>query len=452
VPTLLALFAEDVPGLRLINLGGEMCPEALVARWSRPGRQIFNTYGPTEATVSASIGELIPGEPVTIGGPLPNYGLLVVDDQRRLSPRGGAGELCITGPGVAAGYLGRPDLTAEKFLDNQWSQAEWDARMYRTGDLARVDMDGRVHCLGRTDDQVKVRGFRVELGEIEAVLARSPDIGTNAVVLRQDDGIDRLVAFIVPETGASLSPAGLRKNLSEHLPSYMVPSRFEMLAVLPRLTSGKVDREALRALPLAAAAAPAGESDRPENAVEEVLFAVLAKLFPGQTIRREADFFSDLGAHSLLAARLASALHADPRFANTTVRDIYQARRIGAIAQALADATASQGVVLDADVDSPPRVRRWLCGAAPGYRVAAAGCTQHDQMARPVLHVSHLQRPPRRLNPARDHDVRARLPGRAAVRFRRRDWRPADRRATARTRSLSALGRHLLPLVACRPA
>ncbi|MEG1114589.1 MAG: AMP-binding protein, partial [Janthinobacterium sp.] len=179
VPTLLALFAEDVPSLRLINLGGEMCPESLVERWSRPGRAMFNTYGPTEATVSCSLARLRPGEAVTIGTPLPNYGLLVLQvaepgENRPLTllPRGETGELCIIGPGLADGYLGRPDLTVEKFLPNPWATGDDDARLYRTGDLARIDPDGQVLCLGRADDQVKIRGFRVELGEIEAVLAQ----------------------------------------------------------------------------------------------------------------------------------------------------------------------------------------------------------------------------------------------------------------------------------------
>ncbi|NYS39612.1 amino acid adenylation domain-containing protein, partial [Pseudomonas syringae pv. actinidiae] len=143
VPTLLALFSEDVPSLRLINLGGEMCPESLVERWATPNRQMFNTYGPTEATVSASLARLSRGRPVTIGTPLPNYGLLVIANDASvggglapsLLPRGEVGELCIIGPGVAEGYLGRPDLTQEKFLSNPWSTGYHDARLYRTGDL-----------------------------------------------------------------------------------------------------------------------------------------------------------------------------------------------------------------------------------------------------------------------------------------------------------------------------
>jgi non-ribosomal peptide synthetase-like protein len=371
VPTLLSLFADDVPGLRIINLGGEMCPETVVERFSRPGRQMFNTYGPTEATVSASLASLHPGEPITIGRPLPNYGLLVIATETEggkleILPRGDTGELCITGPGLSAGYLGRPDLTAEKFLANPWASGLEDARLYRTGDLARIEPDGQVVCLGRTDDQVKIRGFRVELGEIEAVLAQQDGIGTTAVLLRKDDGIDRLVAYLVPAAGATaeqLAPATLRRALSGRLPPYMVPSRFETLTVMPRLTSGKIDRKALKATALSnPLPSDPLDSDTPETPGEEALFAALATLFPGQPLRRELDFFTDLGGHSFFAARLATALRADPRFAHVTVRDIYQTRQIGAIASGL-DA-ASGSTVLEADWTPPPEGRRWLCGIA----------------------------------------------------------------------------------------
>jgi non-ribosomal peptide synthetase-like protein len=370
VPTLLALFADDVPGLRIINLGGEMCPETVVERFSKPGRQMFNTYGPTEATVSASLARLEPGRLITIGTPLPNYGLLVIstetDKGLQLLPRGDTGELCIIGPGLSAGYLGRPDLTAEKFLANPWSAGPDDPRLYRTGDLARIEPDGQVVCLGRTDDQVKIRGFRVELGEIEAQLAQQNGVGTTAVLLRKDDGIDRLVAYLVPAAGATteqLAPATLRRVLSEKLPPYMVPSRFEQLSVMPRLTSGKIDRKALKAMALSAPLpSDPAESDVPETAGEEALFAALEKLFPGQPIRRELDFFSDLGGHSFFAARLATALRADPRFAHVTVRDIYSQRQIGAIASGLDQAAGTTAV--EPDWTPPPTARRWLCGVA----------------------------------------------------------------------------------------
>lgn len=371
VPTLLALFNQDVPSLRIINLGGEMCPESLVARWIKPGRQLFNTYGPTEATVSASLAELHLNEPVTIGRPLPNYGLLVIDpaveNGLHLLPRGEVGELCITGPGVADGYLGRPDLTAEKFLTNPWASGEQDHRLYRTGDLARIAPDGSVQCLGRSDDQVKIRGFRVELGEIEAVLAQQPGVGTVAVILRQEEGIDHLIAFIVPELGTVLSTATLRAALAAVLPPYMVPGRFESLIEMPRLTSGKIDRKQLKSRILSVLT-NSTESDSPTNPAEEVLFAALSKLFPGQPIRRELDFFSDLGGHSLLAARLVSALRADTRFAYFKISDIYQHRHIGQIGAVLALSQSTGTVEAEAWIP-PSSVKRWLCGAAQAVAI-----------------------------------------------------------------------------------
>ena len=371
VPTLLALFSEDVPTLRLINLGGEMCPESVVERWSSPGRQMFNTYGPTEATVSASLARLQRGEPITIGTPLPNYGLLVIDPERMpltLKARGETGELCITGPGLADGYLGRPDLTAAKFVPNPWSRGRHDARLYRTGDLARIDPQGDVQCLGRTDDQVKIRGFRVELGEIEAVLAQQEGVGTVAVLLRNDDGIDQLVAYLVPS--AALDTKALRGTISAVLPPYMIPARYESLERMPRLTSGKIDRHALRAMPASSPAeAEAGQSDEPGNAAEAALFAVVAKLFPGQAIRRDQDFFTDLGGHSFLAARVASSLRADPAFAHVTVRDIYQHRILGLIASAIAQ--HGEAAVAEPDWTPPSAWRRWTCGLAQAAAVPA---------------------------------------------------------------------------------
>ena len=367
VPTMLALFRQDVPSLRLINLGGEMCPEALVARWAQPGRRMFNTYGPTEATVSASIAELRPGEPVTIGRPLPNYGMMVLDERQIPLAPGEVGELCIVGPGVAGGYLGRPELTAEKFLPNPYALDPLESRLYRTGDLARIDGNGRVQCLGRVDDQVKIRGFRVELGEIEAVLCRQPGVATAAVVVRQDQAVDQLVAYLVAEADVPPPPAALRRSLSTGLPPYMVPTRFEAIARLPRLPSGKIDRKALRALPLAPLAADDG-SDQPANDAERVLFEALRKLFPGQPLQRGADFFTDLGGHSLFAARLASALRADRRFAGFTLGDVYRHRTLGKLAASLAAlAEAAPTAPQEAPrAAPPPTLRRLVCGAAQG--------------------------------------------------------------------------------------
>lgn len=340
VPSLLALFGRDVPNLRIINLGGEMCPQALVERWATHERPLFNTYGPTEATVSASLARLVPGQPVTIGQPLPNYGLLVVDPaDMRLLPAGEVGELCIVGPGVASGYLGRPELTAEKFLDNPFIERGYDRRLYRTGDLAKIDETGQVQCLGRADDQVKIRGFRVELGEIEAALCDQADIGAAAVIVKAIDEVDQLIAYLVTDSGQPANVAALRAGLRERLPPYMVPALFITLDAMPRLTSGKVDRKALRARELDALPAVEDQAE-PTNDAERELFGHLRRLFPGQPLAREADFFNDLGGHSLLAARLVSALRHTPRYAGITVQEIYRARTVGAMASALEQLSA----------------------------------------------------------------------------------------------------------------
>ncbi len=233
----------------------------------------------------------------------------------------------------------------------------------------RADGTPQMQCLGRADDQVKIRGFRVELGEIEAVLAQQPGVGTTAVILRGEGGIDQLVAFYVPSGGQPPAVKVLRDGLAGTLPPYMVPARFEPLPAMPRLPSGKIDRKVLKAQPLAAAA-PAEGSDEPQTPAEEVLFAALEKLFPGQPIRRELDFFSDLGGHSLFAARITSTLRQDPRFAQATVSDIYANRRIGLIAEALQAGMLDSG----AGVAERPFVihsawRRWRCGLAQAVAI-----------------------------------------------------------------------------------
>ncbi len=221
VPTLLGMLPRDVPSLRLIILGGEACPATLALRWWRPGRQIFNSYGPTESTVVATAAEVRPGAPVTIGRPIPNYTCYVVDDRMRLCPRGVEGELLIGGPGVARGYLNRDALTAEKFIANPFGGADGDPILYRSGDAVALDQSGEIVFRGRIDDQVKIRGFRVELGEIEVKLSQCPGVSQATVVLRAEDGIDQLVAFLVPEAGADaalLEPRHLRETLRQDLP------------------------------------------------------------------------------------------------------------------------------------------------------------------------------------------------------------------------------------------
>ena len=370
VPTLMGLMDHPLPTVRLINLGGEACPDALVGRLARPGRRLFNSYGPTEAAVSASIVVLEPGKPVTIGTPLPNYGMLVVDEQRQPLPAGAMGELCIFGPGLAIGYVGQPELTADRFIANPLAESPDEERLYLTGDLARIEgAHGPVSCLGRVDDQVKIRGFRVELGEIEATLAAYPGVAMAAVVLRPVSEIEQLVAFVIPQDGQDVEAATLRRGLAERLPAYMVPTHVEAISHLPRLVSGKVDRKALRGVPLRTAVEQARDEEQaPLNEDEAALYATLGRLFPGCVLTRGADFFDDLGGHSLLAARLASVLRADARYAGLSVGDVYRERRLEALAVTLGTLRAAyQGAAMAAAPAARahvPRRRRVLCGMA----------------------------------------------------------------------------------------
>jgi len=358
VPTLLTLLPQDVPSLRVIILGGEACPPNVLDRWCRPGRRVFNSYGPTETTVVATVAELQPGQPVTIGRPIPNYTCHVVDEALTPVPPGTEGELLIGGPGVAAGYLGRPDLTAEKFIPNPWG----DGTLYRSGDAVVLDPEGRLEFHGRIDDQVKIRGFRVELGEIEAKLSACEGVAQPAIVLRRDDGIDRLVAFVIPVPGAEIDVTGWRNALRAELPSYMVPSRFELIETLPRLVSGKVDRKALMARPLADAEPE--EQDLPRTPTESILLDAAKSVFPGQAIPLSGDFFLDLGGHSLLAARFVSAVRQTPAGASLTLQDVYAARSLRTMADRLDGRAGPARAAQDLSFTPPPLLRRFLCGAA----------------------------------------------------------------------------------------
>lgn len=182
VPTLLTTIEAELPSLRSLLVSGEACPADLVRRWSRPGRRILNAYGPTETTVTATCGELEPGRPVTIGVPLPTYRVYILDERLQPVGEGVGGEICVGGPGVAVGYVNRPELTAERFVPNpvEHERAEFP-RVYRTGDLGRFTPTGEIEYLGRVDTQVKIRGYRIELAEIEELLREDAAI-ENAIV------------------------------------------------------------------------------------------------------------------------------------------------------------------------------------------------------------------------------------------------------------------------------
>lgn len=360
VPTLLGILPSDVPSLRLILLGGEALPPAIVQKWSKPGRRILNTYGPTEATVVATAAEVRPGEVVTIGQPIANYTAYIVNEAMQLVGPGEQGELLIGGPGVAKGYHGRPELTAEKFIANPFGGID-DPVLYRSGDAVSLDADGNIVFHGRIDDQIKIRGFRVELGEIESKLADEPGVNQAAVVLRSDDEIERLVAFVVAEPGVAVDGAALRAALRDKLPPYMVPAHFEAVGSLPRMVSGKVDRKMLKAAPLTAPSA-AGEQEPPRNATEAALLDAAKRVLGATSLPLDADFFMDLGGHSLLAARFISIVRETPAYAGITLQDVYGARTLRGMAALLDGRGIAE--VQDLSFTPPPFLRRFLCGLA----------------------------------------------------------------------------------------
>jgi amino acid adenylation domain-containing protein len=314
-----ALFsqvAHDAPDafapLRDLMTGGEAADPAAFRRVLEAcrGTRLLHLYGPSENTTYSAWHEVraVPAGAtgVPIGGPVANTTLYVLDPALRPVPSGIPGELYVGGEGLSRGYLGRPALTAERFVANPFGGP--GARMYRTGDRVRWH-GGELEFLGRADDQVKIRGFRVEPGEVEAVLHDHPDLGEAAVVAREDTPGDRyLAAYVAPAHGRTVSVAALREHLGGRLPAWMVPAVFVVLEALPRTPGGKVDRRALPAPDGGAAhhepafAAPATET---EAAVAEIWREVLNLERVGAT-----DDFFDLGGHSLKATRILTRVSA----------------------------------------------------------------------------------------------------------------------------------------------
>jgi amino acid adenylation domain-containing protein len=307
-PTALAtLKPEMLPELRTIMVAGEACPAELIEQWS-VGRRFFNGYGPTEATVWATMSQCFAGaERVTIGRPIANAEAYILDRDLQLLPAGVTGELYICGPGLARGYLRRPDLTAERFVPHPFS-SKAGARLYKTGDLVRHLPDGNMEFIGRVDEQVKVRGFRIELGEIEYVLGAHEAVSECVIVVREDaPGDKRLVAYIVSDVVAEAVDSGrLRAYLKERLPEYMVPAAFVILAELPLTPNGKIDR---KGLPIPeqnrSAAGPSYVAAR--TPVEEVLCGMWEQVLRVERVGVYDNFF-ELGGHSLLATQIISRL------------------------------------------------------------------------------------------------------------------------------------------------
>nr|WP_237289787.1 non-ribosomal peptide synthase/polyketide synthase [Streptomyces gilvosporeus] len=340
---------RPLPLLRTLIVGGDSVPGEVAARWSA-GRGMFNAYGPTEATVWVTVsGPLSGAVSPAIGRPGWNTQVYVLDAALRPVPVGVPGELYVAGARLARGYLRRPELTASRFVANPFGAP--GARMYRTGDLVVRRADGELEFVGRSDDQVKVRGFRIEHGEIQNVLAAHPTVGRVAVVVREDrPGDQRIVAYVVPaETSEDgVDPATLRERAAKALPDYMVPSAFVVLAALPLTPNEKLDHKALPAPEFTGS-----EGGRaPRTAQEEILCGVFAETLGVERVGTDDNFF-DLGGHSLLAMRLVSRVRS-AFGVELAVRDLFEAPTVAGLAERVG--TAVGGRTALAPMERPERV------------------------------------------------------------------------------------------------
>ncbi len=314
-------------------IGGEAVPRDLANALVMKGAALWNMYGPSETTIWSAVQKLAAGDGhVSIGGPIDNTQIYIVDSRLQPVPIGVAGELLIGGAGLARGYLDRPELTAEKFVASPFITG---ARLYKTGDLARWHADGTIECLGRIDHQIKLRGFRIELGEIESALAQHPQIRESVAVIREDvPGEKRLVAYVVD--GALEKPIApeLRKFLNDKLPDYMVPSAFVALDELPRTPNGKIDR---KALPKPEISAASREIIAPRNPRELALQAICGEVLHLENISVEDSLF-ELGADSIHIFQITA--RATKVGLSVTPRHLLQHRTIAATAAALNGDTA----------------------------------------------------------------------------------------------------------------
>ncbi|MDE1482946.1 non-ribosomal peptide synthetase [Xenorhabdus bovienii] len=341
--------------LRSVAAGGEKAEYRHLLTWlSSPGTQKcrwLNTYGPTETTVNATSividkENLCTYEDIPIGRPIANTRIYILDQRGQPVPIGVNGEIHISGSGVARGYLNRPELTAERFIQDPFSDIP-GARMYKTGDLGRWLPDGTISYSGRNDFQVKIRGFRIELGEIEARLADCTGVKDAVVVVREDDSGDkRLVAYLIPQPGATLNAASLREQLSVNLAGYMLPSAFVTLEAFPLNQNGKIDRPALPAPDRSASVSR--EYAEPQGEIEQQLAEIWQNLLGLERVGRYDSFF-ELGGHSLLTVQVASRLRQSLNI-EITLQDLFTQPVLADLAQSLVTATQStQPMILPAN-------------------------------------------------------------------------------------------------------
>ena len=349
----------------LLLCGAEAMSRDLADRLLPLGRGLWNFYGPTETTVWSTAWQVEPGTPISIGRPIAATRIHLLDSRLAPVPLGSVGEIAIGGAGLARGYLRRPDLTADRFIPDPFADQleEPGARLYRTGDLGRLRHDGLLDHLGRADHQIKLRGYRIEPGEIEAALRAHPSVADAVVMVREERGEPRLVAWLGLAPGAEAPEAAeLREHLRRDLPEYMVPSAFVPLPALPRNANGKLDRKALPA-PDGPAARSGGTIVEPRNATEAEVTELWQRLLGVERVGVFDNFF-ELGGHSLLANRVVAAVR-QSFDVEVPLRVLFQEPTVAGLAAAVDRARSgeaeSETLRIERQSRKPGEVQRFPC-------------------------------------------------------------------------------------------
>jgi len=364
-PTLLSMVKEDIPGLKILIFGGEVCTADVAKRWCKPDRIVYNTYGPTEAAVIATYSILKPLEAVTIGKALEGYDVLIVNDQLQPVVFGEEGEILIGGRSVARGYLNQPELTGRKFIETDRYKGVPE-RYYRSGDLARFDSDNNIVFLGRADAQVKVRGFRVELSEIEWQIMQC--IGVQACAVALDTDTQQLAAYVVERNGVAIDRDEIAGLLREKLPYYMIPSTLDVVDSLPMTSSQKIDRKKLPAPQTPLGFSAQKEIIPPQTELECAMVEIIARNIHRDDISMDDNFFDELGGHSLLAALVVSEMRELRMFENMSVVDVYKFPVLKDLARELEKNRPSKESQpkKERDIYTPTKLSYYTCALAQG--------------------------------------------------------------------------------------
>jgi len=374
-PAVVSTLGNDkLPHLKTLITAGESCSEALVKQWSQ-GRDFYNAYGPTESTVWATVAKLDSESLITIGKPISNTTIYILDSHLKPVPIGVPGELYIGGDGLAKGYLNQPKLTAEKFIPNPFSDDK-SARLYKSGDLARYLPDGNIEFLGRLDHQIKIRGFRVELGEIEETLVTHPKVKEALVMARNDmtgkpNGEALLAAYVITNDN-QLQISELKELLKEQLPDYMVPSGFVLLDAFPLTPNEKIDRKALP-IPKLGSGKKTDKQQLPRNEIEKIIAGIWQEVLNLSDVSTDENFF-DLGGHSLLLAQVYSKLPENLK-SKLSMVDLFKYPSIHALAHYLEiDEEEEDAFFLQQDEHiERMRLRRRLLENIRGLKIAIVG-------------------------------------------------------------------------------